>query len=56
MKRKQEKTDGYNNQWQGRPDDMPLRVRRHDKLALWRHEELVPSMSQEGLLDDHSND
>lgn len=31
-------------------------VRRHDKLALWRHEELVPSMKQEGLLDDHSID
>ena len=31
-------------------------VRRHDKLALWRHEELVPSLIHEGTLDDHSND
>jgi|GEM_PF-3032889 len=28
-------------------------VRRHGKLALWRHEELAPSISQEGILDDH---
>jgi len=28
-------------------------VRRHDKLVLRRHEELAPSLSREGLLDDH---
>ena len=30
-------------------------VRRHDKLALWRHEELAPSELEEGL-DDHADD
>ena len=31
-------------------------VRRHDKLALWRHEDLIPPMSREGGLDDGHHD